>query len=140
MWSPLWSILVCKIPQFWKKVPIWTTHHTFLESRNPEITKNSYYVLSSKAKAKKGISSSRLMTVLKSGKFSLTWGITSQAITLLCLGEVGRGGGGGGGTFACSKFTCKLYLNGLWYDPETYWLFLTFTRDYFAEKKKLKKY
>ena len=28
-----------------------------------------------------------------------------------------------------------LSLNDLWYEPETLWLFLTFTRDYFAEKK-----
>ena len=45
MWSRLWSILVCKIPQFGKKLPIRTTHHTFLESRHPEVTKNPYCVL-----------------------------------------------------------------------------------------------
>ena len=40
--------------------------------------------------------------------------------------------------FAGGKF--KLFLNDWWYEPETLWLFLTFTRDYFAEKKKFKKY
>ena len=39
----------------------------------------------------------------------------------------------GGIISARSKF--KLFLNGLWYEPETLWLFLTFTRDYFTEKK-----
>ena len=43
------------------------------------------------------------------------------------------------GYFARGKFKFKLFLNGLWYEPETLWLFLTFTRDYFAEKKKFKK-
>ena len=36
---------------------------------------------------------------------------------------------------ARGKFKFKLFLNGLWYEPETLGLFLTFTRDYFAEKK-----
>ena len=45
MWSPLCSILVCKIPQFFgQKLPIQTAHHIFLESRHPEVTKNLYYV------------------------------------------------------------------------------------------------
>ena len=30
IWSPIWSILVCKIP--------WTVHQTFLESQHPEST------------------------------------------------------------------------------------------------------
>ena len=38
--SPVWSILACKIPQFW-------TFWTFLESRRPEFTKNPYYAPSS---------------------------------------------------------------------------------------------
>ena len=47
MWSPLWSILVCKIPSFfYQKLPIRTAHHTFMESRYPEVTKNLYYLLS----------------------------------------------------------------------------------------------
>ena len=36
---------------------------------------------------------------------------------------------------ARGKFKFKLFLNDLWYEPETLWLFLTFTRDYFAEKE-----
>ena len=51
-------------------------------------------------------------------------------LTLLSLGGV---------IFARSKFKFKLFLNGLWYEPETLWLFLTFTRDYFAGKKKIQK-
>ena len=38
-------------------------------------------------------------------------------------------------SFDFIKFKFKLFLNDLWYEPETLWLFLTFTRDYFAEKK-----
>ena len=49
----LWSIRVCKLPQFWEKIPILTTHHTFLESRHPEVTKNPYYVLFPKGAKKK---------------------------------------------------------------------------------------
>ena len=43
----LWSILVCKIPQ------LRTAHHISLESRRPEATKNSYYVLSTEGGQKK---------------------------------------------------------------------------------------
>ena len=31
---------------FGQKLPIWTTHHSFLQSRRPEVTKHLYYVLS----------------------------------------------------------------------------------------------
>ena len=41
----------------------------------------------------------------------------------------------GGIISARSKF--KLFLNGLWYEPETLWLVLTFTTDYFVEKKRV---
>ena len=37
--------------------------------------------------------------------------------------------------FARSKFKIKLFLNDLWYKPETLWLVLTFTKYYFAEKE-----
>ena len=53
MWSPLWSTLVCKIPQFWEKLLICTTHHTFLKSRYLEVTKNPYYPFSPKVSQKK---------------------------------------------------------------------------------------
>ena len=44
---PLWSILVCKIPQFLaKKRPIRTTNHILLEGRHSEATEKLYYVLS----------------------------------------------------------------------------------------------
>ena len=41
--GPFWSV---KCLSFERKLPIWTTHHTFLESTHPEVTKNLYYVLS----------------------------------------------------------------------------------------------
>ena len=41
--GPFWSV---KYLNFGQKLQIWTTHHTFLESRHPEVAKNSYYVLS----------------------------------------------------------------------------------------------
>ena len=37
--------------------------------------------------------------------------------------------------FAHGKFKFKLFLSDLWYEPETLWLFLTFTEGFFAEKK-----
>ena len=45
MWSRLWSILVCKIPQFWAKVTDSAARNVFLESRHSEVTKNLYYAL-----------------------------------------------------------------------------------------------
>ena len=33
---------------FRQKLLIWTVHHTFLESRHPEVTKNLYHVLSTR--------------------------------------------------------------------------------------------
>ena len=41
--GPFWSV---KYLNFGQKLPIRTTHHTFLESEHPEVTKNPYYVLS----------------------------------------------------------------------------------------------
>ena len=48
--GPFWSV---KYLNFGQKLPIRTTHHTFLESRHPEVTKNPYYVLSPKWSQKK---------------------------------------------------------------------------------------
>ena len=42
---------------FGQKLPIRTTRHTFLESRQPEATKKPYYILSSEWSQKRGISS-----------------------------------------------------------------------------------
>ena len=42
-----------KIHFHFQKLPIQTAHHTFLESRHPEVTKNPYYVLSPKGSQKK---------------------------------------------------------------------------------------
>ena len=40
LWSPFWPILVQKNASiFCQKLPIWKAHHTFLESRLPEVTK-----------------------------------------------------------------------------------------------------
>ena len=65
----LWTILVCKIPQFWAKATIWIAHHTFLESRHPEITKTPYYVLSPEGSQKKG-SAHGLLMMTKSLNFA----------------------------------------------------------------------
>ena len=48
--GPFWSV---KYLNFGQKLPIWTTHHTFLESRHPEVTKNPCYVLSPVGSKKK---------------------------------------------------------------------------------------
>ena len=55
MWAPFG--LFCWSVAFGQKLPIQTDHHTFLESRHPEVTKNPFYVLSPMG-AKNGISSS----------------------------------------------------------------------------------
>ena len=57
MWSLFSSFWSVKHPNFGQKLPIRIAHHTFLESWHPEVTKNSYYVLSPKGEPKKGISS-----------------------------------------------------------------------------------
>ena len=53
MWSPsfglFWSV---KYVNFGQKLPIKTNHYTFLESIHPDVTKNPYYVLSSKGSQK----------------------------------------------------------------------------------------
>ena len=41
--DPFWSV---KYLTFGRKLLIRTTHHAFLESRHPEVTKHPYYVLS----------------------------------------------------------------------------------------------
>ena len=44
---PLFGLFWCiKYLNFWPKATVQTAHYTFLESRNPEVTKNLYYVLS----------------------------------------------------------------------------------------------
>ena len=53
MWSsfgPFWSVKYLNFPQ---KLPIWTAHHTFLESKHSGVTKNLYYVLSPEGSQKK---------------------------------------------------------------------------------------
>ena len=45
--GPFWSV---RYLNFERKLPIWTTHHTFLESRK---TKNSYYVFPLRGAKKK---------------------------------------------------------------------------------------
>ena len=42
-----------KYLNFGQKLSIGTAHHTFLESRHPEVTKNPYYVLFPKGRQKK---------------------------------------------------------------------------------------
>ena len=40
LWSPLWSIQIFKMPQFWAKATNSDSHHIFVESGHPEVTKN----------------------------------------------------------------------------------------------------
>ena len=44
-----WSI---KYLSFEQKIPIRTSHHAFLESRHPKVTKNPYYILYPKGSQK----------------------------------------------------------------------------------------
>ena len=49
MWSPLWSLLVCKVPQFsTESYPFRQNIYNILENTLPEVTKNLYYVLSTR--------------------------------------------------------------------------------------------
>ena len=54
--GPFWSL---KYLSFGKKLPIRTTHHTFIESRHPDTTKNRCYVLYPMGSQKK-VSADRL--------------------------------------------------------------------------------
>ena len=46
IFTPLVHSGLQNISIFGQKLPIWTAHHNFLESRNPEVSNNLYYVLS----------------------------------------------------------------------------------------------
>ena len=48
--GPFWSV---KYLDFGQKLPIRTAHYTFLESRQAEVTKNPYYVLSPEGSQKR---------------------------------------------------------------------------------------
>ena len=48
--GPFWSV---KYLNFGQKLPIRSAYHTFLESRHPEATRKSYYVLSLEGSQKK---------------------------------------------------------------------------------------
>ena len=50
IFGPFWSV---KYLHFGQKLPIWTAHHTYLESRHPEVCENEYYVLSPKGSQKR---------------------------------------------------------------------------------------
>ena len=49
----MWSILFCRTPKFRQTLPIGTAYYSFLETKHPEFTKNSYYVLSLEGSQKK---------------------------------------------------------------------------------------
>ena len=53
----VWSMLVCKMPQFRAKATDSDSPSYFSKSRHHEITRNSSYVLSPEESQKKGISS-----------------------------------------------------------------------------------
>ena len=59
--SLFWSV---KYLNFDQKLPIWTTNHIFLESRQSEVTKNPYFVLSPKGNQKK-VSANGLIPVCR---------------------------------------------------------------------------
>ena len=59
--GPFWYV---KYLNFWQKLPIRIIHHTFLESKHPEITKNPYYVLSP-SWSQKTVSAHRLLLFFK---------------------------------------------------------------------------
>ena len=54
LFGPFWSV---KYLHFGQKLPIRTAHHTFIELRHPEVTKNPYFVLCPEEGQKNGISS-----------------------------------------------------------------------------------
>ena len=54
LFDSFWSV---KHSNFGQKLLIRIAHHTFIESRHPEVSKNSYYDLSPEGEPKKGISS-----------------------------------------------------------------------------------
>ena len=54
LFGPFWSV---KYLNFGQTLPIRTAHYAFLKSKDPEVTKNPYYVLSLSAEPKKDISS-----------------------------------------------------------------------------------
>ena len=53
MWPPFGPFWYEKYLNCGQKLPIQTTHQTFLESRHPEVTKNPSYVLSPEWSQKK---------------------------------------------------------------------------------------
>ena len=59
--SPFWSV---KYLKFVKKLSIRTAHHIFQEGRHPEVTKNSYYVLSPEG-SQKEVSAHGLVLLIK---------------------------------------------------------------------------
>ena len=60
LFGPFWFV---KYLNFGQKLPIRTTHHTFLGSRHPKVTKNLYYVLSHEGSQKK-VSAHRLQMLV----------------------------------------------------------------------------
>ena len=60
--APFWSV---KYLNFGQKLPIPTTHHTFVEWKHPEVTKNPYYVLSPECSHKKVSAHGLILLVLQ---------------------------------------------------------------------------
>ena len=56
--DPFWSVKYINVGQ---KLPIRTAEHTFVESRHPEDTKNSYYTLPLQRSQKKKVSAHGLL-------------------------------------------------------------------------------
>ena len=67
--GPFWSV---KYLNFEKKLPIWTAHHTFLESKHPEVTTNPYHILFLEGSQKK-VSTHGLFVIIQSNPWNITF-------------------------------------------------------------------
>ena len=59
--GPFWSV---KHLNFEQTLPIWTAHHTFPESKHPEVTKNPYHILSLEG-SQKNVAAYELYMIIK---------------------------------------------------------------------------
>ena len=80
---PLWSILVCKSPQFLAKATNLENHHTFIESKHPEVAKNSCYVLSPE-KNQKMVSAQGLYAIIQSNPWNITFKVARKFYFMHC--------------------------------------------------------
>ena len=84
MWSPFWSILVCKILQFFANATNLDNHHTFIESKHPEVAKNPCYVLSPE-ESQKTVSAHGLYVIIQSNPWNITFKVATKFYFMHCL-------------------------------------------------------